>query len=649
MERPLDTGEKFARALIGMLHKGASPEDFAQRLADAEALPAGSPDRDAQVEAVRMAMAVRNRLELLQQREQGMLAVMESAQDLSGRLDLPNLLATLVSRTRNLLGADMAWISELDEERGIFQSLATEGGQTEGSIGMGIRSDRGTASVVMATRMPFTTPDYLHDTRFKHDPRFDDIFRAEGICALVGVPLIWQGEVIGLLFAADRYHRVHTAQNIAVLRTLATHGAVALRNARDFKRLHLALARADEARAALEGHARSVQAAADAHARITSLLARGASLSTLCQAVASLLGGSLLVLDEANQVISRGAAEGQAGSAADRYEPHGPHSAALASALRQARQAGRSVVAYEMDGETCRVMPVLGGDDVLGALALFHREPLEEVAERTFERSSSVIGIVLLSQERQEASKSREMSTLLRALVSPRQDEVAVLANRAERFGVDLSLPLTLVMADLDGPGAAYAARRLLQLGAMERCLIDEIDGSLVILCMATRALEVRQALAAWARREAGAAHRGVLSRPTAALAELPALHATLKRALGVLARLGVQGQLVGQNELALYSTLFETHDPHSLGQFLEACIGPLLEHDRKRGTDLAATLLCYFESNQNAKTTAQRLDIHVNTVRYRLTTAEDLLGHWGQAARALEIHIALRLWSLRG
>lgn len=646
---PLDSGEQIAGTLVDLLHQGGSAEDFAQCLAAAEALPASRPDKAGLIERVRKAMAVRNRLELLQQREQGTQAVMESAQDLTGRLDLPNLLAALVSRTRNLLGSDMAWLSALDEERGVFQSLAIEGGQTPHSVGMGIRSDRGTASVVMATRMPFTTPDYLHDTRFTHDPGFDDIFRAEGICALLGVPLIWQGEVIGLLFAADRYHRVHTAQNIGILRTLATHGAVALKNARDFERVNAALTRADEARTALESYARSVQAAADAHEQITSLLARGASLATLCQAVAGLLGGAVLVLDEATQVISRGTAEGYAGRGAAQYQPNGEHSAELTRALRQARQGGRSVAAYEQDGETCRVMPVIGGDDVLGALALFHRGPLEEVAQRTFERSSSVVGIVLLSQERQQASKHRDMSALLRSLVSPRQDDLAELANRAERFGLDLGQPVALVLAELEGPGAAYAARRLLQLGAMERCLVDEIDGVLVILCAATGAPEVRQLISGWARRELGAAHRGVLSRPAASPAELPALYATLKRALGVLSRLGVQGQLIGQNELAIYSALFETHDPTSLGQFLEASIGPLLEHDRKRNAGLAPTLLCYFECNQNAKTTAQRLDIHVNTVRYRLSTAEDLLGHWGQAARALEIHIALRLWSLRG
>jgi hypothetical protein len=58
-------------------------------------------------------------------------------------------------------------------------------------------------------------------------------------------------------------------------------------------------------------------------------------------------------------------------------------------------------------------------------------------------------------------------------------------------------------------------------------------------------------------------------------------------------------------------------------------------------------TLLAYFDNNQNAKTTAARMGIHVNTVRQRLASVEELLGHWGNASRALEIHVALRLWSL--
>ena len=120
------------------------------------------------------------------------------------------------------------------------------------------RRDRGVAGIVMSTRLPFTTPDYLHDKRFAHEPKLDDTFREEGIAALVGVPLIWEGEVIGLLFVADRYHRTHTAQSISILCTLATHGAVALKNARDFERANAALAKAEpgarRARAARAQH-----------------------------------------------------------------------------------------------------------------------------------------------------------------------------------------------------------------------------------------------------------------------------------------------------------------------------------------------------------------------------------------------------------
>lgn len=643
----MESAEQTAADLVALLHQGASAEDFASRLAEAEGLPE-SPAKAVLVERVRMAMAVRNRLELLQQREQGLLAVIESAQDLSSRLDLDELLRAIVRRARTLLGADLAWLSTLDADQGVFRSVVIEGSMAPGMSAMVVNRDRGVVSVVMSSRQPFTTPDYLHDKRFTHDNRLDGAFHDEGITALAGVPLIWADEVIGLLFVADRYPRVHTAQNLAILSTLATHGAVALKNARDFGRVNAALRQADDARAALERYAQDVQTAADAHGEMTTLLARGASLACLCQSVAQRLGGSLLVLDEAAQVLSRGCATGYAGTAAATYTPHGAYSAELTQALRQARQIGRSVAAFEADGEHCRVMAVIGGDGVLGAVAFFHEGTLSELAIRTLERSSSVIGIVLLSQERREAAQSRDTAALLRALVSPRQDEPGELADRAERFGLDLAQPLSLMLLELDAPSVAYAARRLRPLTALERCLVEDIDGMLVVLCGTPRAEDMRQAVAGWARREAAAGHRGVLSRPMSSPVALPGVYATLRRSLGVLSRLGVQNQLVGQNELALYSTLFETQDPASLDQFLNATIGPLLAHDRRRQAELAETLLCYLDSNQNAKTTAQRLNIHTNTVRQRLATVEDLLGHWGQAMRALEIHIALRLWRLR-
>jgi len=643
----VESSEQGVRDLVDLLHQGAPAEEFARRLADVDTLPASYPGKSALVESVRMAMAVRNRLELQQQRERGLLAVIDSAQDLSSRLDLKELLSAIVSRARNLLGADVAWLSTYDPDPGEFHVLVADGALSQRTSAMAARRDRGVAGIVMSTRLPFTTPDYLHDKRFAHEPALDDTFREEGLAALVGVPLIWEGEVIGLLFVADRYHRTHTAQSTSILCTLATYGAVALKNARDFERVNAALAKADQARAELERHLLGIQAATDAHEKITSLLARGASLATLCESVAQLLGGSMLVLDETGVVVSAGTAAGYQGAAAAGYSANGEHRADLARAARTSRAHGRSVIAYEIDGETCRALPVIGGDDILGTALLFHRGALDDLTVRTFERSCSVIGIVLLSQHRAEASRNRGASALLRSLVSPRQDDPAVLADRAAQHGLDLTRPLALLVVEMDSPRADYAARRFGGIAPPANALADDIDGALVVLCSASGAHDVRQSLATWVRQELKAVHRGVLSRPVARPAEIPALYATLRRALAVLGRLGVQGQIVGQDELAIYSTLFETHDRTSLDNFLEATIGPLLAHDQKRGSELAATLLAYFDSHQNAKTVAQRMGIHVNTVRQRLAAIEDLLGAWGHASRALEIHIALRLWSL--
>jgi GAF domain-containing protein len=643
----LGNADEIAAELLALLHRNAPAEEFAARLAGVEALPDAVQRKSSLVELVRMAMALRNRLEVHEQRERGMLAVIESAQDLSSRLDLGGLLKAIVLRARNLMGSHLCWLTICDAATGKFQVVVADGAISERTGKMTAGRNLGVAGIVMSTRLPFFTPDYLHDNRFVHDPALDDTFRDEGVAALVGAPLMCDDNVIGLLFVADRYHRTHTAINVSILCTLATHAAVAINNAKAFAEAAAALEHADLARGELERHVRDVQGAAEAHEQLTSLLAKGASLGALCQSVARLLDGSVLVLDEACQVIGRGCAPGYAGTAADAYAPNDAHSAALARALRESRQAGRSVVAYSAQGELCRVIAVLGGSDVLGAVLLFRREELRDVSLRTFERSSSVIGIVLLSQERVEAGKSREVSALLRTLVSPRQDEPALTRDRAERFGLDLSQPLSLMVVEMAQPRPGFWSRRLRAGAPAWDHVMDEIDGVLAIVCAATKAQDVLEELSAFARRELGDAYRGVLSRPVRSAAEMPALYAALRRALPVLGRLGMRGSIVGQNEMALYSVLFETHDEGSLHAFLSATIGALMSHDRKRGSELTSTLLAYFDCNQNAKTTAARMGIHVNTVRQRLAGVEELLGHWGSASRALEIHVALRLWSL--
>jgi DNA-binding PucR family transcriptional regulator len=280
---------------------------------------------------------------------------------------------------------------------------------------------------------------------------------------------------------------------------------------------------------------------------------------------------------------------------------------------------------------------------------LFRRDDLHGIALRTFERSASIVGVVLLSQERVEAEQSRDVAALLRTLIAPRQGEPTLTRAHAVRFGLDLAQPLCLLVVELEqATRTGFWSRRLRANAALGERVLDEVDGALVLVCGATLAQDVAGKFDAFARRELGQAFRGMLSRPVSTQEEIPALYAAARRGLSVLGRLGMRAGIVAQNEMALYSVLFETHDRASLGAFLDATIGAVTAHDARRGSDLTATLLAYLDGQQNATVTAKRLGIHVNTVRQRLATIEALLGHWGSnASRALEIHMALRLWRL--
>ena len=53
----------------------------------------------------------------------------------------------------------------------------------------------------------------------------------------------------------------------------------------------------------------------------------------------------------------------------------------------------------------------------------------------------------------------------------------------------------------------------------------------------------------------------------------------------------------------------------------------PLVDYDRKRGSDLIRTLSVYFDTGTNASETADRLFLHRNSLLYRLERIQELTG----------------------
>ncbi|WP_309240065.1 helix-turn-helix domain-containing protein [Actinomadura sp. J1-007] len=73
----------------------------------------------------------------------------------------------------------------------------------------------------------------------------------------------------------------------------------------------------------------------------------------------------------------------------------------------------------------------------------------------------------------------------------------------------------------------------------------------------------------------------------------------------------------------------------------------PLLRSPRVHARDkLAETFLTCIENNFNATEVAARMQVHAQTVRYRLRQLEALFGQdLHDPAQRLEFHLALRAW----
>jgi sugar diacid utilization regulator len=599
--------------------------------------------------------ALRARLEQAQLRERSLVAVLESARDLVAMRDLEQVLQGIVARARQLVGAQLAFLASYDPEHAHFYVRATDGAVSVRLPTLTLARGYGMISLIADSGVPRQSSHYAQDDRFAHNPEVDAIFSEEGIDSLLGVPLPFGTEVVGILYVGDRYSRTYLGWEISMLSTLAAHAAVAMHNARAFEEARDALRQAGEANALLAKQAAGIRLAADAHLELTALVAKGGGPEDIARVLASMLKGAVLVADEGGRVIAAAAAPpaAEAGPApeptvADPNVAFARSREPIRAAVRESRAVGRSLeVASPVPG-SCRVAAVVGGSGILGGMVIWTQAPIDEFAIRIFERSATITGVVLLSQERLALAASRDRMAILRGLLHWHQDDLAGLTARAARHGVDLRGPVVLAAVEVDGNRASYVLRKLREAPGLEAMLLDEIDGLLVVLSGGSTPGPVRETLG---RRlgEFGRQVTGVVSEAAPRVAELPRVYESLRRCLGLLRRLERTGTIASEAELRPFALAFERLGREEIGAFFEATIGKLLEADRNRGAALAATLLAYLDHEHNARHTAAALGIHVNTLRQRFSQIDDLLGDWRSGTRALDIHLALRLWQLRG
>jgi GAF domain-containing protein len=628
--------------ILSLLQRNAPADEFAVLLERIKDLSSPDVPRAALAQTVEIGLALRDRLVQQQQRERGLVALIDTARDLAALRDLGHVLQAIARRARQLLGCTAAYLAEYSAERNEFCVRATDGAPSEEMKTLKVSSDFGVIGMVLKTKAPQSSSNYLEDSRFKHLETVDRAFQREGIRSILGVPLLVGGEALGVLFVADRYQRSFQPQETSILSTLAAHAAVAIINARAFAEAEAALRQASEANGRLKSQAAEIQLAAEAHDQLTSLLARGGGLSDLCRVVAAKLRGRVQVLDESGRPMTPDLdAEGTADHRAQRkIDDH------LRNAMRESRTLGGSILVHGTGDESCRVSAVAGGNALLGFLVITRPADLGDFEKRIFERSAVMAGIILLSQERMDRALNRDRGSILRGLLSWQQEEVAAVSDRAMRHGLDLGKPLVLAAVEVEAGLSSQVLRKMKEAPGLGALLIDEIDGLLVMLGGVPDPESLCEALQGLAK---GFPITGVVSQRVKRATDLPRAYQSLKRCVGLLRALDRKGSVALEEELSPYALLFEKQGSEEVEGFLRATVGKLLDYDRKRNCTLAETILSYLDNGHNARRTAAALGVHVNTLRQRFETIQKLLGNWSETRRALEIHLALRLWRLKG
>ncbi|MFJ2578564.1 helix-turn-helix domain-containing protein [Kitasatospora aureofaciens] len=634
MNDPHSSAAPALRRLLDLLASGAATEDFADVLADARRQGAPAAVLAEIDDATWQALRVHRTLRQHRRREAELTALFDTAGDLAASRDLDTVLQAIVRRARMLLGTDTAYLTLPDEAAGDTYMRVTDGSVSVLFQTLRLSLGDGLGGLVAQTARPYATPDYRTDDRFHHTGTIDAGVLDEGLVAIIGVPLLLGGQVIGVLFAADRSPRAFSPDEVALLCTLAAHAAIALDTAKSLADTRAALAELNTANELVRAHSAAVQRAERAHDRLTDLVLRGAEVPDVAAAVATLLGGEIAVLDAEGEPLA-----GRSAPAAE-----------LAEAVAASRAEGRSVRHRDL-----WVCAVLAGQDALGAMVLRGRPELDDADRRLFERAGVVTALLLLLRRSVAETENRVRGELLTDLLTTPDRDPAGLTARGRRLGVDLGRPhLVLVAEPAGAPGPAATDRTRLA-GAAGRYLfgtrgISAEHGEAVVLLVpgAGDPEEAARRAAERLARLAGFPVTVGTGRPAADPPAIAASYAEGLRCLRALRVLGRAGEGASAQALGFLGVLLG--DGHDVDGFVGATLGPLLDYDARRGTELVRTLRAYFDCGGSLTRAKDELHVHVNTVVQRLDRVEVLLGRdWNQPERSLELQLALRLQLLSG
>lgn len=593
-----------AHRVLDLLAGGTSIEDLRN-------LPGLMP------ETLSAAIRVQSRLDDLSERERTFTALLDSVREVTGTGGIDGILFAIVSRARRLLLAEVAYFLTFDATTGRASMTVSDGIITDDFMALEVERREGISGHIAATRKPSWTSDYLLDPTYRHSIGIDSATRKEGLSALVGVPVMAEGQVLGVLLAGDRRSHGYRHQDVDLLQQLAAHAAIVIRNAEAHASDVEARRQLEQALTELRSTESATHRLVDFQDRLFGVLLNGGSMPSIVELTAKELGVGLQLSDDNGQVLYTSA-------------PVDP------AETTDSVEGGRSEEIF-VSGHRVGQLQTLGDPTYAD----------NDLASKVLLRAGATSGLIMGALRASAAEDQASVDRLLKELLGDAKNgQAQILLREAEPIVADLRRVVVIGSEGLPVQDVLRAARSY---AAPRRALVSEYSGHVLLWLPeddpAKLAKEVHEAVSSTlpSLMEVGAA-------------TLPALPETLKGAtqqalhsVRLLSALGRRGEYATAAELEPLPSVLGSLSPEQLAEFVDHSIGALIRYDEKNGTQLVTTLSAVYDRGMSISQAADHLFLHPNTVHQRLARIDGLLGgHWRDGAPHFQRRLAIAVWALQ-
>jgi DNA-binding PucR family transcriptional regulator len=474
------------------------------------------------------------------------------------------------------------------------------------------------------------------------EAQFAVLNNAGGAITILGEAWGWafplravEGHLGYLVVAADAEP---TEANQFLLRVLAQETGIALMNARSHARERATAAQLRIVNAALAESVSALERSTAIHDRLTRVAFEGEGQQGIADVLHELTGHPIAVEDAYGNL--------RAWAGPNRPDPYPKEPPARrAELLRRVELEGQPL----REGD--RLVALAGPGDSRGVLVLRDDGAAGPQDRIALEYGATVLAMELARMQQAAESDWRLRRDLVDELLTGVHEERAL--ARAQAIGYDLQRPhRVLVVTDDHRPPEDEALFH-----AVRRAARDTGTGTLLVarsamIVVLADADDPRSGV--WERfrgavqREVGRARCRVgVGDVCRQVADFPRSYRQAQLALRIQEGTGAGPQSAVYEELGVYQLFGDLTDLESLEEFAMKWLGPLLEYDAQKNSELVFTLDRYLAAGGSYDASAKAVGTHRSTLKYRLQRIRDISRlDLGDPDILFNLQLATRAWS---